>query len=1366
MRSLKIVWAFVLIAVISIAAVALAAPPSQQQKAPPGQRIVPVAPGLPTSGPLIVHTPVPIVTMPLPAAPINGGRYVGGVPDGTKVPISRLPRLPMKTLANTATPKNYRTLRPMAASGAYIDITATNCGGSGSLGDQFNVGCQLAWQSLNNTNGDTKQDYYIFENNGNEFTSSATAAGGTYTGTAGNGHNTTMTNQGTYIFGTYDVTAGQWSSIIYVNAGQVFGIKVYQDPFHTQETYQFDASTSNNAYIYLQNVAQGDYYVVGVNRTGAAPQCVFMGPAPLPSPYSYPSNQLCNLTLSTGVQAPGGNLSVTWPITAGLSAGTYSVEVYDLTAGTRLGQVQVSVTGSSGLVLITKPDVSGPNANPSPNPAPAATAATVFDWDGAFPPDESVTGINASINGITNGVNYQWVMSDPQGQVIDITPAGTVSANSATATLTFDGLTGGAATMLSPGQYPANSFTLQFYDITHKNIVASQAFKVLGYSTLTQFNNAGTLGTSIIVPQGGGYGSTIMRFTNNGNGIFNGFGDNLREIEFSTGVDFTLSTTNSYGIYMGTSSAGACNTTCTTTATDSSGNTWNETITCPAGGLQKNGECNLLLTPASSSTTLAPNAYIQTPTLYFFSTSGAGCGNVCEGITSELPVNGVKWSNTGSALAWQPVYFGKNNASESGTAAFNLVGSWNQGTQNINGGPPFAASFVGTHFYRTNFNQADYNNNSPYSVPFGNNLATSNDDIFAYTISNTGNNTISELAIALPSLFLYQGFYAVDPASAGTWGPVGCPANFSSQWFCLAGGNIAKGTSTTIYIDQTITLQSFPYTDIQMQGYANSQWFAMTPASTGITTPDGLNSLDSLAMGVYSLIGTDMTFAANPSTIGQGSTANLGFQVTNTSTSVDPNPDSIDAIVIEAPSTGLSLSSTPSVSNAGWSYLGQFKLNGGTTTQYWFGLCASQFTNGAQQGAGSYGGPPNASAAPQTTPFTSPYKSIGTCSNETQSAGPGTKVTISNMQLTNFNTSGTQTWKMYAHGTNAGGWSQAQTTTITVTPESASIWFNQVNGTNVTSGSIPTIGGSPNSYQYAVKNTSGTSKISTINITLPGLDINNQNAYDGTNWWDIANITSGGVTITAPGGQADGTAGCTVNTNAAYTYNATSAGANGQIQVNCTNLNPNDTIYVNFTATNPQVQSDSYLFPTTVDGSNAGPAWLGSNEVTELFSLGLDVVVDPSNPGPGGSTPVVTCQNTCAFSGTTIDFGNIGNNTTYTFSNVVRTSIDYTGATSGGHTLDLYVSANQNPATTADPTAANELLSSVDSTNSTTGAGITFNQTTYNVVPTTNPGMLMATAPETYRSTPYDIIDNYEVTIGTEALSAHIITLTYTLIAN
>lgn len=1344
MRNARIAWLSTIVAFCAVAASAFA-------QVKPDQPV-----RLPVHGPRVS---VPTMAPPL----VVGGSTVHGVSAGATVPLSRLAALPLQTKLNTVTPKSLKNhIRPMSASGATIDInTNTNCAGTGSLGDQFNVGCTITWRATGLIGGHTWQDYFILTSNGNH--TAATAQGGTYGGAAGGVHNTTMTVAGTYVFGVYDTTAGQWVAVVYVNAGQVSAVRVYQDPFHTQETYQFDAGTSSSAYIYLPNVSQSDYYVVGVEQTSIAPNCVFLGPAPLPSPYSYPANKLCDLTASGGIQAPGGNLAVTWPLGPSLTAGIYSVVVWDITSGTLIGQVQVSITGASGLVVITKPDASGGNANPSPRPIPVATQSTIFAWDsGPGLTDESVTGFNASIQGATNGANYRWTLSDPQGQVISTAP-GTIAGNAGNQTFTFDTI----ANMLSPGQYPAQAFTVQLYDTTHNTVIASQGFKVLGYSSLTQFNNAGVLATTLAITPGNKVVSGLT-VTNTGNGIFNQFGDNLQKIVVSTGPNFSANTTGNGIMASAVNAATNPCLACTTTTVDSNGNTWNVNVTCSAAVTQNNGECNIEFDPASPSTSLAPDAYIAVTNLTFFSAAAPACGNSCQAVTSELPLHGLTWSRTTTALSWQPVYFRNAASAESGTSQFRLVGSINQGTKNNLAGPPFTGPFVGTHYFQagsSTFMQGDYNDNSPYSVTVNGNTNTSNDDIAAFTINNTGANKITGIAIALPPLFLFQGFYGIDSLSAG-WAnggfgnANGCPNTYGSQWICFA-KTINPGASSTLYVDLALSLQSFPFQDLQVQAFANNEWFSTTPVAGAITTPDGTNTLDNLAFGLYSLIGTDMTAYFNPGTVGAGSTATLGAVVQNTSTSVDPNPDSLDLVVLEAPSTGLVLSSVPTVTPAGWSYLGQFKKNGATTTQYWFGVCANQF-NAATNGA--YGGPPTANGA-AGYPLAAVYPVPGPCTpaQEANSVAAGQKVTITNMQLTNF-VAGNQTWYMHAHGANAGGWSQKQPFGLLVTPKSASTWFNKVNGTLTTVNSVPTIGGSPNIYQYAVKNTSQVSNIGTVILTIPGLDTNNQNATDSSgNTWQVTNIASGGVTLTFPAGQGDGVGGCTVDVSALKTFNPTAGGANGQITLDgCTTFKPGDTIYANFTAQNPETQSDTYLFPATVDGSPSGAAWLGGNEIQVQFSIGLDLVVDPSNPGPGGSTPLVNCSNPCAFSGTTADFGNIANGQTFQFQDVVRASVVYTGATSGGHNLLLQVSATQNPAAVG-AAFPNEMQTDVDSARSITGGGVTFNQTTYAVVPTAG-GLLLATVPETSRATPYDVIQNFQITLGTESISTHVITVTYTVI--
>ena len=1268
----------------------------------------------------------------------------------------------------------------MAADGSTIDITSSssNCVFQGGLGDQFQTGCVITWQSLNLPSADTKQDYVIIPGNGNEIHTSATATGGTYGGTSGNVHNTTLSTAGTYIFGVYDTTAGKWLTVIYVNAGAVNLVKVYQDAFHTQEQYQFSASSGTNAYIFLQNASQSDYYVVGVSQTSVNPNCVFMGPAPLPSPYSYVSNELCQVQLSSGVQAPGGNLSVTWPLSASYAAGNYSIEVYDITQGQRVGQVQVALTGASGIVLNMYPDDSvGLGGNPNPSPAPPTTGATpsttfAYDGDGI---DESVSGVKTTVTGLTNGTNYLWSLSDPQGQVVG-TASGTIAATSGSNIFTFDNLTGGAnaggqaSLVQSPGNYPAKSFVVQLYDTTHKVVDASQAFNIVGYSSLTQFNNAGSLQTSLALTPGGGGTVRTMRFTNNSGGIWNGFGDNLKKIIFTSGPDFNVSATTGNGVMMNVNGGGTPCASCTETVSDSTGNSWLITVTCPSSSTNKNGECNLEADPVAAGTTLAPGAYIDVTNITWFNATGSVCGNSCTAMTSEFPVHGLHWSDTTNTVTWNPVYFRNASATESATAKFRFYGTCFSCNINFQNG----TANVDPHYFQFPYFGADYNNNAPYNNPVTSNFQTQNTDIWSLNVVNTGTQAVTEIALQFPPLLANQGFWAPEVslnaqawAVAGGGGSNGCPVGFNASWICMSGGSISGGGGTdTIYFVSTVPNQSYAFTDLQVQTLTSKGWTGATATAGTDPTPDGKNAaLDNLAIGSMSLNAGEMTGSFNPSTAGTGGTSTLGWQYTNTSLAQDANPDSIDAIVLEAPNTTVTLGSVPTVSNAGWSYLGKLPAGGSFHNQYWFGLCSAQFTSVAVTGAG-YGGPPTATGG-VGYPLTSTYPKMTSCgASETNSASAGVQVVASNMQFSNLGSAGTQTWRMYAHGANGGGWSTAIPFALTISAESAAIWFNQVNGSAVASNTTPTIGSSPNSYQYAIKNTSSSSSIGTIVVTIPGLDINNQNAYDGSQAWAVTSITSGGVTLSNPAGQTDGTGGCSVSTLPANTFNPTTGGANGRITISgCTTFKPGDIIYVNFSAANPSSQNDTYVWPATVDGTSAGPQWLGSDYITEQFTLGLNVVVNPSNPGPGGSTPVVNCSIACSFSGTTIDFGNIANSSSGTYTDVVRTSIIYTGATSVGHNIQLLVQANNNPVTSGlGGSPSNELQTEVDSANSTSGAGITFNQTTFAVVPTATT-LLLATAPETSRASGYDVIDTYKVSIGTEATSAQTVILTYTVVA-
>lgn len=1402
-------------------------------------------PTLKTLVPVTTHTAAaPQLRAPAPIATSNTmgkGFYVGSVAAGTVVPLARLPRLPVKTANITVRPQTIHRIHRMSATGAYIDVSGTTCAG-GSLGYDFTVGCTVTWRSddLNEDGlptGDTKQDYYIVSTNANETSGSATAAGNAYTTTNPGTHNTTFNTAGTYILGTYDVTAGQWVDVVYVNVGSVFTIKVYSDPYHTEETYQFTAGNSNDAYIYLQNVPQGDYYVVAINQTGVSPNCVFMAPAPQPSPYTYPANQLCNLTLSAGLQASGGNLSVTWPLSSSDPAGNYSVEVYDVTQGVRLGQVQVSLTGASGIVLTTYPGDSGPNVNPSPAaPVAGATPSTILDYDGGpnpGPADESVTGIRASVNGVGNG-SYRWTLTDPMGQVVGQNTE-TITGNTGSQTFTFDNLPNGpTGYILPPGRYPAKSWVMQLYNTTTNTVAASQGFQILGYSTLTQFENVGGTGglvSSMTLTQQSGNPTLAgtaggLRITNESSVVFNGMGDNLNNLMFTTGPDFNVSATTGYGIFVSTSATALCNTTCTTTGTDSNGNTWNVTITCSGATLTAKGECNVQMTPSSTSIFLAPGAYVEVDGLYWYEFTGASCGDACEGSTSEFPQHGLHWSCIQSVgncanndLASTPVYFDNSGASGSGTAYVRIVGALDNGTYYNAQEPAPAVPFTNAHLFQSYFPQAAYNFSSPYALAVGKDW-----DTIDIPIDNTGTQGIYEIAIVLPSIMHDQGEYSWLTGN-GDWTETTCPTTFKAATSCFIPpaslrNEVAAGTTSDLYYYQSWPLQSFPFTELQVFGCTGSanactggtgNWFQLTAASgEGETTPDKLYTVDGLAVAGYSINASDMTASFDPSTIGNGSTATLGAVFQNTSTANDPMPDSVDILVLETDGTGYNFTGTPTISAPGWSFIGgPFKNNGGGLQQLWFGLCTNQYTTLAN--TGNYGGPPTSPGA-VGYPLNARYPAApnpSTCGTESDALAPGATATISNITVTNFNNTGSLTWHMYAHGINGGGWSAAIPMTLNVAAVSANVWFNKINGATIATNSVPTIGGSPNYYQYAIENTSkANSDVTSVAVTLPGTDINGENATDGSgNYWEIPNIdTAGTIWLGSTATNATSTSkpyGCTVSTTASGatgTYNPTSAGANGQIYISgCTSFAPGDTLYVDLPGapsaaadvTNPQEENDSYLFPAVVNGTTAaGTAWAGSNEITEQFSLGLDIVVDPSNPGPGGSKPVETCgSNTCAFSGSTLDVGNLSGGTAgqfYTFQDVVRTSIYYSGGSSSGHSLDLYVEAEGNP-TSNDGThttigtvlpagaagapaawPANQLLTMIDTAASTSGSvtAVGSSGTTYQVIPS-SPGLELATVPETNSSTPYDIIDDFGIAMGIDdSTSTQTVVVTYTVVPN
>jgi len=1414
----------------------------------------------PTPGPQ--HSLAPVTAAPLPTMSMrplptpfdaNKSRYVHKVPPGTKVPLFRLPRLPRKTLMNTAVAK--QTLHgghfhPFSASGASLTVTATaGCASGGTVGTIYNVGCQLSIQGTNmnlwqGAGTDTYEYFVVDPNTPNVATAIATGAGCTTitwtgnTGPACSDTGTVLGTQGSYQFLIYDTTQQVWVTSFFANAGQVFTIQVYADAFHTSQQYQFDTGSSGAAYIYLQNVATSDHYVMTIESTGVNVYCAYMSPtgsAPLPAPSPRPTgsggngnNLLCNPTTAnvTGVQAPGGSLSLTWAFTSSFEAGLYTVSIFDQDAnggaGAVLGSVQVSLTSGGGSLQLT-----GNTTGMNPSPAPyGATGTSLIAWDAST--DASTGGVIATTQQIIPPSSYQWTITDPNGQVV-VTPATISPAGNSSPTYSFQ-FSAFTIAMQAPGHYPSSVWGVQLYDVTNKKVEATQAYQVVGYHATTDFVIGGVVSPTL------NFGGTNMqhitgdlKFTNDSNLVF-GVGDSFSGIEFTEGpyqtfnssfkppAGYTPGTPYVAGVTDAFSSTTgfACKTAtgCTESVTDSNGGAWTVTNYCSAAdsrapsGAAPFDQCVITVLPTSSGTVLAPGASIDIPSLYWSAdvVPAFPCYSTpCAGITTVLPTHGLSWSQTNngaSPIAWTPVSFGgiDSGLTLGGTLRFDYAGSRTGTLPACTGNPATVNGTQGQtpwlepHFFQPAFTRADYQTSTPFTLSaarcavgsfFITNESTPNGATSDFT---NGGASFPEILIGFPS-YITASQIVVDSLSTSTWTKVTCPTAVGSTYVCLNGPTInpkgASGSTATVYLDIPLTVASFPFQEMTAQAYSSDDvYIPLTNdaayANSAITAY-GYNgasttSIDSLEIGAFSLNANLMTASFTPATVGSGQNPTpITIVATNTSTAADPNPDAIDEIVLEQKtSNAWTINAGSTVTGpTGWALQNTFNPSG-NTLDYYFGVCAAQAVQ--------------ADGPPQTTgtlvPLTAAYPSPPPCTGaqEANSLQPGQTLTINaNLKTTGGLSAGSIAWTMYAHGANSGGWTALKSFNLTVQNESASVGFQSLGttcpGTTVPTNSAPTIGSASNCFVYTVKNTSSSTSIGKTDITIPAFDINglSANAWTLTGGSPTANIKigtiSGGV-FTTTGAPT----GCTIS--AANTFQAVPGSTNGQIEINsCTGFTPGKTLAIEFQATSPGQQANSYMFPATIDGLTTSPNWIGDTTIQESFSVGLTVVVDPSNPGPGGSTPVVSCA-TCGFSGSAIDFGAVANNGSSLGTDVVRATVIYDGSTTGTDwTLTVNVSGT-NPAcvgacNASGTTIANELLTSADNTianggHSSTKCGTLLpQQLTFAAVPTSSAPMTLSKGTETSCASPnyyWDTIENYLVQVGTEAATAQTVQVVYTLI--
>ncbi len=138
----------------------------------------------------------------------------------------------------------------------------------------------------------------------------------------------------------------------------------------------------------------------------------------------------------------------------------------------------------------------------------------------------------------------------------------------------------------------------------------------------------------------------------------------------------------------------------------------------------------------------------------------------------------------------------------------------------------------------------------------------------------------------------------------------------------------------------------------------------------------------------------------------------------------------------------------------------------------------------------------------------------------------------------------------------------------------------------------------------------------------------------------------------------------------------------------------------------------------------------------------------------------------CSFAGSTIDFGNVTNMTQTQYSDVAHASVT---AYASGYTNGwvLCMETDTNPASN-HAGVSHELQALVDSAHSTSATGLSYGDTSFTDIPVTASGgsqLLLAKGPfSTTRTTPYDAIQSYQLSMGSELASGSVAQIAYTLI--
>lgn len=1274
-----------------------------------------------------------------------------------------------------------RTRRIKSASGGTICVTYAgnnSCAPGGST-QIVPTGGSVAWQPQNllDTTANNYQDYVLTPSQATVDTSAGSPqkVGGTYTGPNGASHAATLSLPGVYVFASLNISRNQWDALYYELVGSKTDMRTYADAALSTESQTFTAGSS--IYISTTGLTPTDSYVIAVENTSTSGYCVFTFPPSTQGPASRCNTSTVALA---GANAPGGVFNATWNTSSTLRAGTYAVYLYDQTSGTRLEQVQIAIKGSSETSNLTF------NVNYVPSNYSVTNASRVA-FNGNTPyTDANATSLQVTSvgSGFAANQNYKLLYTDPNGTIFNTlglnTGGGSFSAGPSN-------LTGSQ----SPEYFGPNVYTVSVADApvgnNASNVFASRTIQLLGYTAGVTFSD-GSIATNT---QGGPPPATTkgIIYSNTSNTNFGaGNGDAIYEFQTVSG-----GTSSKFPLMAwADGSTVACSpvvlsgqATCyQETVQDSNFKTWTVQLACAGagcGGVNNAArQYTVFSFPNTAGYGLPPNATLSVPNITFTQATGNACtSGGCLLSTSIYPLHGGGFSANGNNSTIADTLSILNNG-----VTYALVGSianWGTvagGTYDSTGTPLVQGSSQ-ANGYQPRFAHLFYDAGSPQATA----VAGIKQEL-EVDLTNTAGAPVWEVALTLPST-INTASVVLDGTKTSLWSVVACqsPAPVTNSVCLKRSSALAVGAGTDqIFLQTNPPTGSFANTSVGILATSNSggfnststNWSATSTGTTYAVAAGAPASVGSLDLQSYSLNAALMTGAATPATIGQASSGTrsqvVGWQLANTPAASDANPDPLDAIVISVdpqsttnvPFTTALTASSWTVSPANWSLQGVYQPGGaGTEIYYLFGLCSSQ----------------NAPADFPTATATWGLGYASSCPNESTDSLLAGATFVAQATVNVGVGTGSVTGKMYAHGANGNGWSQGVPWTLTVTnTDAATAGFTSVNGTPVSTGSQPTVGGDPSlaagsTYVYTFKNT-GNTNITALNVLIPGPDISGASDQESSTQ-AYFNVTDSFATIKGALAYSGSGGALTQCTGGSLTNpSITSAGppvvtGNGTLALSGCSIPPGYSVAITFHAKTPYTANSTYKFSSSFTGSGAGNAaaenWFSDQQLLITTGATMTIKTAPTIGSSGSNaTPSWSCAYSLGGSGTPnlssyLDFGTVAAGATETCTDAIMVSLATNVGGSVGWTL--YVSADANP--------SNVVQVEVDSAHSGSGNSVAYSNTAaYVPVTTSTTGVTLASRASGTAATriPYDIVTNWRVT-PTDALP-HTQYLTFTFIAN